>query len=239
MSSARRYAPYRSAWVRRAEAALAAALASPTGTENSPFRFGDDLRVPLDTLADVVARVARANHWAMFGPDNPATASDLCAALARAGKRVAALTRAPYRGRVHTGLFALGIDVVDDARGDDEPPPDPIGRFVAPAARTASALHSCAECGFATLDAATAGRHAHPCTTRRVELRRPRDAAAVAAAADDAVVVVARVYACANASCAAFERQKLWVSRQAAHQHAKARGCLVRSTRETLIALPG
>ena len=258
----KKVAPYRATWVRRAEDALRDALTSPTGVPNSPFKFGDELRMPLDRLREVVAGLARAHRWAMFGPDTPVSKEDLAKALERAGKRTERYVRTKYRGKTKTGAFAMGIDVDDepgagrerapvgepgsrDAGDDDLPGAEEavaalplkrrrgLGRF-ASAARQGPVLVTFATCtcGFESHNADAARKHSVECdgasSKRRVEMH-----ASPPAVADGAEIeaVEMRAYACANDKCVAHDVEKVWLSRQAAFQHAKHRGCLVTSSR--------
>lgn len=243
----RKVVPYRSAWVRRAEEALRNLLASPVTAPPtpapSPLRYGADLCMPLSVLSEVVAQVARANGWAMYGPDSPATSQDLVTALARANKKVERLHRAKYRGRTLSGLFVWGLDVAEpepesDAEaeeGSKDKEGFTWGRDAAkPMTEQQAALHTCG-CGYRTIDNSALQRHAQVCQRafgppQQVKLSTRPDAS------DQKLLV--RIYRCQNQECVACNMRKFWVSRQAAHNHKRLRGCLVASERCEVCILP-
>ena len=87
-------------------------------------------------------------------------------------------------------------------------------------------------CGFETPNADAAKKHAASCdgtaTKKRFEM------SATPPRVDEGAELVAvemRAYACANDKCVAHDVEKIWLSRQAAHQHARQRGCLMTSSR--------
>lgn len=87
-------------------------------------------------------------------------------------------------------------------------------------------------CGFETPNTDAARKHATSCdgevSRKRVDMSAtpplPREGVEV-------VAVEMRAYECTNDKCVAHDVSKVWLSRQAASQHAKTRGCLVTSSR--------
>ena len=244
-------APYRSSWVKRAETALVVALSSETGVPNSPFRFGEDLRVPLDRLREVIAGLAKTHRWALYGPDSPANPTELKTVLQKAGKRCERLVRTKYRGKIKTGQFAIGIDVDDDPADDDDldvPSSSAssdggasdtsnkrkgrgVGRYTGASSCSLMTTMAVCSCGFEPSNDTASRRHAVTCDGT-IEKRRVRlSATAPEGGAVTGGIVQLRAYSCANDKCKAHDVDKLWLSRQAAHQHGKLRGCLVTSER--------
>ena len=87
-------------------------------------------------------------------------------------------------------------------------------------------------CGFESPNADAAKKHTASCggaiSKKRFEMSAtpPHIGEGM-----ELVAVEMRAYACANDKCVAHDVEKVWLSRQAAHQHARQRGCLVTSSR--------
>lgn len=185
--------------------------------KKAPFEFGQGKIVPVKLIPSAVARFADAKGWPVFGAATPASRDEVISALSAAKFGIERLDRVKYRGKVKSGLFAIGLDVADGP-----PAPLPDG-----AEKTAFVTLFRCGCGYATVDATSMKNHGEACELERERIPR----AAVRRVDDGPGDFRTSAFACANPACKFGKMGRVWLHREAAYAHRKARGCELTKTK--------
>jgi len=182
--------------------------------KKSPFALREGGIVPVKLVPSLVAPYAEAKGWPAFGVANPATVDEVVSALEAAKLRVERLDRVKFRGKVKSGLFAIGLDAGDA-------PPD--GGIPEGAEKTALATIFRCGCGYTTVAATATKNHGAKCEFESERIPRAKVSRVEVGTGD----FDTSVYVCQNRGCKFGGMGRVWLNREAAYAHRKAHGCCI------------